>query len=320
MIRVKLLATLLAALGAGLAQAQPYPSKTIRFIVPFSAGSATDIVARLVAEPLGKALGQPIVIENKLGAGGTIAAAQVARGEADGHTLLVHSSGHVLNPALYPNPGYDTVHDLSGITTLATLPNVLVVHPAKGWKTQAELVAAARAKPGALNYASAGVGSGTHMNAEIFRLQAGIDAQHIPYKGTPEAMTQVIAGSNDWFFAPLAAALPLIRDGRLQALSISGKTRSALLPQVPTSAEAGVAESDYTLWVGLIAPAATPAAVIKRLHEEVLKVLASADVRERLARLGAEPAPTSPEAFNAAIRSEMEVAGRIAKVANLKAP
>lgn len=304
---------------SGAVLAQTYPTKPIKFIVPFSAGSVTDIVARTVGDAMGKSMGQPIVIENKLGAGGTIGAAQVARSEPDGYTLLVHSSGHALNPALYPNPGYDTLKDLTGITTLAAVPNVLVVNPAKGWKTQADLVAAAKAKPGTFNYASAGVGSATHMNAEIFRMQTGIDALHVPYKGTPDAMSNVIGGSNDWFFAPLASALPLIKDGKLQALSVSTKARAATLPLVPTSVEAGVPGSDYTLWVGMIAPSATPPAVIKKLHDEALKALASPEIKERLAKLGADPFPMSPEAFNAYIKTEMETAARIAKAANLKA-
>ena len=317
---MKKLITLCAlALAASGAFSQAYPSKPIKFIVPFSAGSATDIVARTVGEAMGKSMGQAIIIENRPGAGGTIAAAQVARGEADGYTLLVHSSGHVLNPALYPNPGYDTLKDLTGITTLAAIPNVLVVNPAKGWKTQADLIAAAKAKPGSLNYASAGVGSGTHMNAEVFRLQSGIDALHVPYKGTPEAMTNVIGGSNDWFFAPLASALPLIKDGKLQALSVSTKMRASTLPQVPTSIEAGLPNSDYTLWVGMIAPSATPPAIIKRLHEEALKALASPEIKERMQRLGADAFPMSPEAFNAYIKTEMDVAAQIVKAANLKA-
>ncbi len=316
-IQAALAATLFAA-AAGSAFAQAYPSKPIHFIVPFSAGSATDIVARTVGEAMAKNMGQAIVIENKAGAGGTIAAAQVARAEADGYTVLVHSSGHALNPALYPNLGYDTVRDLTGITTLAAIPNVLVVNPAKGWKTQADLVAAAKAKPGSLNFASAGVGSGTHMNAEIFRLQAGIDALHIPYKGTPDAMTNVIGGSNDFFFAPLAAALPLVRDGKLQALSVSTRARASTLPNVPTSIEAGVPGSDYTLWIGMIDASATPPAIVKRLHEEALKALASPEIKERMAKLGAEPLTMSPEAFNAYIKTEMEAAAKVAKAADLK--
>lgn len=315
----KLSLMLFLFLGGSAVFAQVYPAKPIRFVVPFSAGSATDIVARTVGEAMSKSMGQSITIENRLGAGGTIAAAQVARSEPDGYTVLVHSSGHALNPALYPNPGYDTLKDLTGITTLAAIPNVLVVHPAKGWKTQAELVAAAKSRPGQYNYASAGVGSGTHLNAEIFRLQAGLDALHVPYKGTPDAMTNVIGGSNDWFFAPLASALPLIRDGRLLALSVSTKARASTLPQVPTSIEAGLPESDYTLWVGMIVPSATPAAVIRRLHEEAVKALASPDIKERMAKLGADPLSMSSEAFNAYIKTEIDSAARIVKAANLKA-
>lgn len=307
-----------ALLLAGAALAQGYPSKPIKFVVPFSAGSATDIVARTVGEVMSRNMGQPVVIENKLGAGGTIAAAQVARSEPDGYTVLVHSSGHALNPALYKNLGYDTVKDLTGVTTLAAIPNVLVVNPARGWKTQADLIAAVKAAPGKYNYASAGVGSGTHMNAEIFRLQAGIDALHVPYKGTPDAMSNVIGGSNDWFFAPLASALPLIRDGRLQALSVSTKARSSALPEVPTSIEAGLPASDYTLWVGMIAPSATPPDIIKRLHDEAVKALASPELKERMVKLGADPFPQSPEAFNSYIQSEMAVAERVVKAAGLK--
>jgi tripartite-type tricarboxylate transporter receptor subunit TctC len=254
-----------------------------------------------------------------LGAGGTIAAAQVAKSDPDGYTILVHSSGHALNPSIYPNLGYDTLKDLTGVTALAAIPNVLVVNPGKGWKTQADLIAAVKAKPDQFNYASAGVGSGTHMNAEIFRIQAGIDALHVPYKGTPDAMTNVIGGSNDWFFAPLASALPLIRDGKLQALSVSTKQRASTLPQVPTSIEAGLPGSDYTLWIGMIAPSATPQPILRKLHEEASKALNNPEIKERMAKLGADPMPMSSDAFNAYIKSEIEVAARIVKAANLKA-
>lgn len=305
-------------LAVGSVLAQGYPSKPIKFLVPFTAGSGTDLIARTVGDAMSKSMGQPILIENKPGAGGTIAAGQVAKGEADGYTVLVHSSGHALNPAIYTTIGYDTLKDLTGITSLAALPNVLVVNPAKGWKTLADLVAAAKAKPGQLNYASAGVGSATHLNAEKFRLLAGIEALHVPYKGTPEAMTNVIGGSNDWFFAPLASALPLIKDGKLQALAVSTPTRSPSLPQVPTTVEAGVAGSDYTFWVGMIVASATPAPVLKRLHEEALKAMANPDVKERMNKLGADSLPMSVQAFNAFIKTEVEAAARIAKAANLK--
>jgi tripartite-type tricarboxylate transporter receptor subunit TctC len=307
-----------AALVSLAAPAQTFPSRPIHFLVPFSPGSGTDIVARAVGDTLARSLQQPVVIDNRPGAGGTIAAAQVARSDPDGYTVLVHSSGHALNPAIYPNLPYDTLRDLTGITPLAAMPNVLVVAPQRGWKTVADLVAEAKAKPGQLNYASAGVGSATHMNAEKFRLQAGIDAVHVPYKGTPEAMSDVVAGRVDWFFAPLSSALPLVREGRLRALAVSTPTRAVVLPDVPTTVEAGVPGSEYVFWVAMLVPSATPASVRQRLHDDAVKALADPEVKERLARLGAEPFTMDEGAFNAYIRTEVESAARIAKAANLK--
>jgi tripartite-type tricarboxylate transporter receptor subunit TctC len=299
--------------------ATPWPSKPIRMVVPFTPGSGTDIIARTVGDAMSKSLGQPIIIENKPGAGGSIGAAQVARSEADGYTVLIHSSGHALNPAIYTNLSYDTLKDLSGITPLAALPNVMVVPPQRGWKTVADALAAARAKPGSLNYASAGQGSATHLNAEKFKLQAGIEAVHIPFKGTPEAINEVIGGRIDWFFSPLASALGLIKDGKLQALAVSTPNRAPTLPQVPTTVEAGVPGSEYIFWVGMLVPSATPAALQKRLHEEVAKALANADVKEKMAKLGADPFLLSSESFNTFIRAEVEAAAKIAKAAGLKA-
>jgi tripartite-type tricarboxylate transporter receptor subunit TctC len=318
MIRATFVVAAAALLATGV-QAQGFPSKPIRFIVPFTAGSGTDVIARTVGDTMARGLGQPIIIENKPGAGGTIAAAQVAKSEADGHTVLIHSSSHAVNPAIYPSLPFDTLKDLTGVTPLAALPNVMVVSPERGWKSVADVLAAARAKPGQLNYASAGMGSATHLNAEKFKLQAGFDAVHVPFKGTPEAVSDVIGGRTDWYFAPLSAALPLIKDGKLLALAVSTPQRTAALPQVPTTVEAGVPGSDYVFWVAMIVPAATPPAVIKRLNEEAHKALANADVKERMVKLGAEPMPMTPEAFNAFIRTEMESSGRVAKAANLKA-
>ncbi|HEX2544736.1 MAG TPA: tripartite tricarboxylate transporter substrate binding protein [Ramlibacter sp.] len=316
----RILGLLAATVLAGGAFAQgAFPTKPVRLVVPFTAGSGTDIIARTIGESMSRSLGQPVIVENRPGAGGTIGAAQVAKSDPDGHTILIHSSGHALNPAIYPSLPYDTVKDLTGVTPLVALPNVLVVSPAKGWKTVAEMVAAAKARPGQLNFASAGMGSATHMNGEKFKLRAGIDAVHVPFKGTPEAITDVIGGRNDWFFAPLSSALPLIRDGKLQALAVSTAQRSPALPDVPTTVEAGVPGSDYTFWVGMIVPSATPAPIVKRLHDEALKALASADVKERLVKIGAEPFTMEPAAFNAYIRTEMDSAATIAKAANLKA-
>jgi tripartite-type tricarboxylate transporter receptor subunit TctC len=315
----RIITLLAAALLATGVSAQTWPTKPIRMIVPFTAGSVTDIIARTVGDSMSKSLGQPVIIENKPGAGGTIGAAQVAKSDPDGYTVLIHSSGHALNPAIYPNLPYDTIKDLTGVTPLASVPNVMVVNPSRGWKSVADVIAAAKAKPGQLNYASAGTGSATHMNAEKFKLRAGIDAQHVPFKGTPEALSDVIGGRNDWFFAPLSAALPLIKDGKLQALAVSTAQRTPSLPAVPTTIEAGVPGSDYTLWVGLIVPSATPAPLVKRLHEEALKAIASPEVKTRLAGLGADPFTMEPVAFNTYIKAEMESAAAIAKSANLKA-
>ena len=316
----RILTVLAATVIAGSVFAQSaWPTKPIRMIVPFTAGSVTDIVARTVGDVMSRNLGQPVIIDNRPGAGGTIGAALVAKSEPDGYTVLIHSSGHVLNPAIYPNLPYDTVKDLSGVTPLASVPNVLVVSPARGWHTVADLVAAAKAKPGSLNYASAGTGSATHMNAEKFKLGAGIEAQHVPFKGTPEALTDVIGGRDDFFFAPMASALPLVKDGKLVALAVSTAQRSPALPNVPTTLEAGVPNSDYTLWVGLIVPSATPAPIVKRLHDEAVKAVNSPEAKARLASLGADPFTMEPAAFNAYIKTEMDAAAIIAKTANLKA-
>ena len=313
------LAALTLLLPFGSAQAQGYPNRPIHFVVPFTAGSGTDVIARTLGDVMGRSMGQTIIVDNRPGAGGTIAAAQVAKADADGYTVLIHSSGHALNPSLYLSLPYDTLKDLTGVTPLAALPNVLVVSPARGWKSVADVIAAAKAKPGQLNYASAGIGSATHLNAEKFKLQAGIDAVHIPFKGTPEALNDIIAGRVDWFFAPLSSALPLIQSGKLQALAVSTATRSPALPQVPTTLEAGVPGSEYTFWVGMIVASATPPAVVQRLHDEVLKALATPDVKARYAQLGAEPLPMTPEAFNVYIKAEMESAARIARAAKLQA-
>src|SRR5450755_2795511 len=307
-----------AMVAFGSASAQNYPSKPIRFLVPFTAGSGTDIIARTVGEAMARSMGQSIIVENRPGAGGTIAAGQVAKADADGYTVLIPSSGHALNPVLYPNLPYDTLKDLTGVTSLAALPNVMVVSPTRGWSSVADVVAAAKARPGQLNYGSAGNGSATHMNAEKFKLQAGIDALHIPFKGTPEALNDVIAGRIDWFFAPLSSALPQIQAGKLQALAVSTPVRAPTLPQVPTTVEAGVPGSEYTFWVGMIVSSQTPPALIRRLHDEALKAISSPEVKERLTQLGAEPLLMTPEAFNAYIKTEMESAARIAKAAKLQ--
>jgi tripartite-type tricarboxylate transporter receptor subunit TctC len=311
------LALLAALLVAAVAHAQSvYPDRPIRFIVPFTAGSGTDIIARTVGEAMSRSLGQPIVVENHPGAGGTLGAALVAKSTPDGYTLLIHSAGHVANAAIYPNLPYDTLRDFAGVTTLASLPNVLITSPTK-FKTVQDLVDNARQHPGVLNYGSAGNGSATHMNAEIFRMSAGFDAQHVPYKGTPEAMTETATGRIDFFFAPLSSALPLIKAGRLRALAVGTLQRSPLLPDVPTTTEAGYAQSDYVFWVGMLAPAATPRPIVERLNAEALKALASPEIKEKLAVLGAEPMPMTPAAFDAFLRTETARMAKVVKAAKI---
>jgi len=318
--RALLAAAVLALAAPATIQAQTDWPKAgpIKLIVPFTAGSGTDVVARTLAEKLGPLLGQQVVVENKPGAGGTLGAALVAKAPADGYTLLIHSSGHVANAAIYPKLPYDTLKDFDGITPLASLPNVLVVSPAKGYKDARDLVAQAKAKPDAMSYASAGNGSATHMNAERFRVAADVKALHVPFRGTPEAITETIAGRTDWFFAPLVSALPLIKDGKLQALAVGTPARSPVLPNVPSIGEAGFAHAHYTFWVGLFATAKTPKPIVERLHAEVLKVLAMPDVRERLEKLGATPMTMPQAAFDKFLTEETAAAAQLIKAAGIR--
>ncbi len=233
-------------------------------MVPFTPGSGTDIIARTVTERLSPQLGQAIIIENRPGAGGTIGAALVAKSDPDGYTLFVHSSSYTVTPSTYKDLPYDTLRDLTGVIPLALLPNVLVMAPSKGIRSVKELVAAAKAKPGSLNSASVGIGSATHLNAERFRLGAGIETVNIPFKGSPEALTEIVTGRVDFYFCPVNAILPLLKDGKLVALAVGSTKRSLALPDLPTTLEAGVPNSDYNFWVGMFAPAKTPREVVNR--------------------------------------------------------
>ena len=316
--RQLLLSALLAATCAG-AQAQgDWPrGQPVKFIVPFTAGSGTDVVARLVAERLGPALGTSVIVENKPGAGGTLGAAQVAKATPDGYTLLIHSAGHLVNPAIYPNLSYDTQKDFAGVTPLASLPNMLVVTPGRFTDVK-DLVAQAKAKPGGFNYGSAGNGSATHMNAEVFRLAAGVQAQHVPFRGTPEAMTEVMGGRVDWFFAPMVSAAPLVKDGKLKALAVGTAKRSSIFPDLPTTVEAGVPNSSYLFWVGLFAPSKTPKPTVERLQAEVVKIMNAPDLRERLDKLGAEPFTMGSQQFDQFIVEETAKAQQVVKAAGIK--
>ena len=320
LLRNLFVATVLAAtcVPAPSALAQSYPSKPVRVIVAFTAGSATDIIARAVADTLSKALGQPVVIENRPGAGGTIAAGAVAKADPDGYTFLVHSAGHTVNPAIYPNLAYDTAKDFAGVSPLANLPNVMVAPPGR-YKTVQDVVAAGKASPAKLNFGSAGNGSATHMNAEKFRAAAGFEAVHVPFKGTPEALSETMAGRLDFFFAPIVSALQLIREGKLTPLAVGTAKRAVLLPEIPSTVELGFPGSDFNFWIGLFAPAKTPRDIVNRMNLEVTRALQSPEVRERYATLGAEPFPMKPEEFDAYVASEIELNGKIVRAAGIKA-
>ena len=312
-----LLAFGLTLLGCNGALAQAYPTKTIRVVVPFSAGSGTDLIARTVMEQVSQQLGQPIVVENRLGGGGTIGIGSVAKADPDGYTLLIQSTSFAVVATTYSNPGYDTVKDFAGITALVSLPNVLVVAPNK-YKTLQDLVAAAKANPGKMNYASAGAGSAAHLNGERFRLATSTQIQHIPYKGGPEGLASVMSGDTDFYFIPLPAARGLVDGGKLAILAVSGSTRSGSLPNVPTTVEAGFPNSEYDFWVGFWAPAKTPKAIVDKLNAETVKALANPAVKEKLAKLGGDPLPMKPAEFDAFVKKEVDVNATLVKGSGVK--
>lgn len=310
---------LVVALAASEVSAQVWPAKPIRAVVPVGAGSSTDIVHRLVLEQLSSQLGQPVVVENRVGAGGTIGSAVVARAQPDGYTLLAHGSAHTIAPALYKGLPYDPARDFAAVAPIGISPSVLVVSPAKAMKNAADLVAAAKARPNTLNFSSVGIGTATHLSAERFVSSASLQVVHIPFKGGAEAMTEVIAGRVDFFFGPVALVLPHIREGKLSALAVNTDRRSPALPEVPTLREAGFREAEYPIWFALFAPARTPREIVERLNRETLRALQTPKVREKLAGLGVDPMPMSPEEFAAHVEREVALNAALAQKAGLKA-
>src|SRR4051812_30765690 len=300
------------------ASAQSWPARPIRAIIPFGAGSATDVVPRIVFEQLSPQLGQPIVVENRTGAGGTLGTGAVAKADPDGYTLLAHSNAFSVAPAIYASLPYDTEKDFAAIVPFGSLPAVLVTAPSKGFKTIQEMVAAAKAKPGTFNYASVGVGSGTHLSAEKLKLGAGFDAVHIPFRGGPEALTEIIAGRVDFYFCPINTALPLIRNGQLVALVTNGTARAPELPDVPTTLEAGYRNADFPIWIGLLAPVKTPRAIVERLAAESAKALKVPSTQDRLSKAGIEPLAMTPAEFDARIKAEIASNIAVAKAAGIK--
>jgi tripartite-type tricarboxylate transporter receptor subunit TctC len=298
--------------------AQVWPTKPLRAIVPFAAGSSTDIIPRVVFEQLSSQLGQTIVVENRTGAGGTIGAAFVAKSDPDGYTILVSGSAHTIAPALYLNLSYHPARDFAAVVPLGISPNVLVVSSAKGFKTVADLVTVGKTKPGTLSFSSVGVGTATHLSAERFRFSAGVQAVHVPFRGGAEAMSEVIAGRVDFFFGPPALVLQHVREGKLAALVVNGAGRTAALPEVPTTREAGFGDAEYPIWYGLFVPARTPGDIVARLHHETLKAMQASGVRERLAALFVDPLLMTPNEFDAYIQKEIALNAVLVQRAGIK--
>ncbi|HUQ25701.1 MAG TPA: tripartite tricarboxylate transporter substrate binding protein [Burkholderiales bacterium] len=310
----------LATLGAAGAQAQAYPNKPIRIIIAQAPGSATDVISRVVGNRLQEALGQPIVVEARPGAGGAVGTEAAARATPDGYTLfMANNSTHGSNPALYPKLPYDAVNDFAPITLVAAVPYVLVVDPSLPVSSVDQLIALAKSKPGKMNYASAGNGSTHHFCGELLKSMAGIDVQHVPYKGSPPAIAGLLGGEVSLMFANLTDIGGQLKSGKVKALAVTVAKRASLIPEVPTLSEAGLPGFDIGSWFGLLAPAGTPAPIVSRLNAETVKVLGRSDVQATLGAQGLELAPGSPEQFAAHIKSEIAKFSRIAKAANIKA-
>ena len=307
-----------AAVLAGRASAQTFPNRQIRIVVPYSPGGGADTTARLLAPKLQEALGESVVIDNRPGAGGIIGDDAVAKAAPDGHTLLIGAFAHAVNPSLQPKMPFRTPDDFAPISLLVTVPELLVITPSHPAKTVMELVAMAKAQPGKLLYASSGNGSAQHLAAELFRLRAGIDIGHVPYKGGGLAVADVAAGHVPFYFGNMSAALPQARAGRVRALAVTSAERSPAAPDVPTIAEAGIQGCEISEWNGLLAPAGTPPAVVERLHVEVTKIMQSDEMKAKFADLGAASIGSTPAEFATFPRAEMAKWAEVVKTANIK--
>ena len=298
--------------------AQAYPTKSVRIVVPLSAGSATDIIPRLVFDHVGQALGQTFIIENRVGAGGSIGANAVAKADPDGYTILVHSNAHVIAPAVSAKLPYDVLTDFTNITSLGIVPHVLVIAAEQKIGSIKELVAMVKKKPGGLVYGAV-AGTAPHLNTEHFRKAMQIDGRMVPFKGAPEALTEVLAARVDIYFSPILPALPFLegKDSKMVALAVTAAKRVSALPNVPTAMEQGYADSVFGLWIGMYGPAKMPAAIVEKLYAETAKALAKPVVQERLKKMGVEPNLMPPAAFDTYVRKEVSVSAELAKVAGL---
>ena len=296
-------ALLLAPLAV---QADTYPSKMIRATIPFGAGSATDVVPRIVFERLGVELGQSIVVENRVGGGGSIGTGAVAKAAPDGYSILAHSSAITITPAIFPNLPYDTSRDLSGVLMFGSSANIMIVPKDRPWKTVQDFLVAAKASGSQINFGSVGIGSAVHISAEKFRLAGGFEATHVPYRGGPDVISDILGGRIDFYFCPASTALPLIREGQVRALVVSTDKRIAELPDVPSMSEAGLKDGVSNTWIGMFVPSKTPPEIIGRLHDAGVKVLAQPEIQASLKRLGVEPMPMAPKEIDALVAKEID--------------
>jgi len=297
--------------------AQGYPNKPVHVIISFTPGSSTDIVGRVVSQKLSEIWGQPVLAENRAGAGGSIGSNVVAKAVPDGYTLLINSNAHTVNPAIFAKLPYDTTKDFIDVVPLTSQPNVLVVNAGSSYKNLMDIVNAAKAKPGAINWGHAGIGSGTHLNTEKFVAAAKISVTQVPFKGTPEVIQAMLSGSVDCYWAPISAAIPHIKGGRVRPLAVSSSKRNSQLPDVPTTGEAGVSGADAPLWFGVWAPVGTPANIVAKISADTRKALADPTVRERLSNLGNDTMDMSPEEFARYVRSEIDEYARVIKAAGI---
>jgi len=297
---------------------QDFPSKPVRIIIPLTPGSGADIAGRILAQKLSDSWKQPVIVENRPGAGGQIGTSAVVKSDPDGYTLLVQSSSHAANPAIYKALPYDPLKDTVDIALLGKTPYVMVAAANGPYKDLKSLIQAAKAKPGEIPFASAGIGTSTHLAAEYVIDLAGLKMIHVPFKGSPDAMQDVLGGRSAFYMAPINAGMTLVRDGKLTALGVSTKTRAEVLPNVPTIAEQGLKEYDMTLWFGMWGPAAMPQPVVQKINADLNAVVQQPEVRAQFAKLGIQPAPLKPEEFAKFVRGEIEVYRRIVKQANIQ--
>ena len=309
----------LAFAGGAFAQGASWkPDKPIKAVVPFAAGSATDGIARIVLDEVGKQLGQTIVIENRAGASGTLGAQVVASSPPDGYTVLIAASSHTVTPSTFAQLPYDTATDFTAVAPLVSIPNVIVVNAKRDYRSAKDLADDGKKRPGSLNYASAGAGSATHLAAERFKLAGGFVAQHVPFKGSSEAITEMLADRIDFYASPINAAAPLIKDGKLRALAVSSQQRAGALPDVPTTVQAGFPDSGYEFWVGVLLPKAAPKPIVDAFHSAISKALAEPSLAKKLADLGADSMKMSPTDFNAMIQREIKSNADVVKAAGIK--